>query len=465
MQKKTRLSLFKANTFFWQTLAGLIVAMTLSGFLVFAVAWGFLNPDHTLLLNHPGEDRVIFAEEVVSLGGKPALTSWLQNQNPGPDHARVYAVDSTDHDLGGHKIPNGALERARALVRQGGNTLGIRSFNIEGEEILVFTARKPVNFFKDSTRVLLFAPHGAPLWLTCIISLLVASAVAAGLAWRLTRPLRQIEGAMVQAASGDLNVRISESIKGSSSEFIELAKKFDMMAATIQQLIDRQQNLFHSVSHELRSPLARINCAVELARRSPDITPKMLDRIESDVQKLDSLVGDLLTYTRLNAEVSIPFSEIDVSEIVEDIADNASLEGDARKIQVICDLPKDDLIMTGNADLLAHAIENVVRNALRFSPDGGKVTIQGGMVSDSSLQISVQDEGPGIPQEEMAKIFDPFFRGANQATGSGYGLGLPITMQAAQHHGGTVHAENILPHGLKITITLPLKPAGKSEKA
>ena len=91
MQKKTRLSLFKANTFFWQTLAGLIVAMTLSGFLVFAVAWGFLNPDHTLLLNHPGEDRVIFAEEVVSLGGKPALTSWLQNQNPGPDHARVYA--------------------------------------------------------------------------------------------------------------------------------------------------------------------------------------------------------------------------------------------------------------------------------------------------------------------------------------------------------------------------------------
>ena len=450
MQKKTRLSLFKANTFFWQTLAGLIVAMTLSGFLVFAVAWGFLNPDHTLLLNHPGEDRVIFAEEVVSLGGKPALTSWLQNQNPGPDHARVYAVDSTDHDLGGHKIPNGALERARALVRQGGNTLGIRSFNIEGE---------------DSTRVLLFAPHGAPLWLTCIISLLVASAVAAGLAWRLTRPLRQIEGAMVQAASGDLNVRISESVKGSSSEFIELAKKFDMMAATIQQLIDRQQNLFHSVSHELRSPLARINCAVELARRSPDITPKMLDRIESDVQKLDSLVGDLLTYTRLNAEVSIPFSEIDVSEIVEDIADNASLEGDARKIQVICDLPKDDLIMTGNADLLAHAIENVVRNALRFSPDGGKVTIQGGMVSDSSLQISVQDEGPGIPQEEMAKIFDPFFRGANQATGSGYGLGLPITMQAAQHHGGTVHAENILPHGLKITITLPLKPAGKSEKA
>ena len=283
MQKKTRLSLFKANTFFWQTLAGLIVAMTLSGFLVFAVAWGFLNPDHTLLLNHPGEDRVIFAEEVVSLGGKPALTSWLQNQNPGPDHARVYAVDSTDHDLGGHKIPNGALERARALVRQGGNTLGIRSFNIEGEEILVFTARKPVNFFKDSTRVLLFAPHGAPLWLTCIISLLVASAVAAGLAWRLTRPLRQIEGAMVQAASGDLNVRISESVKGSSSEFIELAKKFDMMAATIQQLIDRQQNLFHSVSHELRSPLARINCAVELARRSPDITPKMLDRIESDV--------------------------------------------------------------------------------------------------------------------------------------------------------------------------------------
>ena len=183
------------------------------------------------------------------------------------------------------------------------------------------------------------------------------------------------------------------------------------------------------------------------------------------MQKLDSLVGDLLTYTRLNAEVSIPFSEIDVSEIVEDIADNASLEGDARKIQVICDLPKDDLIMTGNADLLAHAIENVVRNALRFSPDGGKVTIQGGMVSDSSLQISVQDEGPGIPQEEMAKIFDPFFRGANQATGSGYGLGLPITMQAAQHHGGTVHAENILPHGLKITITLPLKPAGKSEKA
>ena len=120
MQKKTRLSLFKANTFFWQTLAGLIVAMTLSGFLVFAVAWGFLNPDHTLLLNHPGEDRVIFAEEVVSLGGKPALTSWLQNQHPGPDHARVYAVDSTDHDLGGHKIPNMIISNnGKQLVFEG----------------------------------------------------------------------------------------------------------------------------------------------------------------------------------------------------------------------------------------------------------------------------------------------------------------------------------------------------------
>ena len=86
-------------------------------------------------------------------------------------------------------------------------------------------------------------------------------------------------------------------------------------------------------------------------------------------------------------------------------------------------------------------------------------------MSDSSLQISIQDEGPGIPPEEMAKIFDPFFRGANQATGSGYGLGLPITMQAAQHHGGMVQAEKIRPHGLKITITLPLKHTGKSEKA
>ena len=294
----------------------------------------------------------------------------------------------------------------------------------------------------------MFVRLGAAMFASLIFSVL--------LAWYLTRPVRHLQRAANALATGDLSARVAPSMKGRRDEIADLGKDFDHMAARLQNMVDTQQRLLHDVSHELRSPLARMQVAMALARQQPDKLDTALGRIEREGDRLDELVGELLTLARLGAGVGMEAEgEVDLAALLETVVEDGDFEADGGRKVVLeyCD----SAVFIGRGELLRRAFENVVRNALRYSPEGGEVSVRAERES-GWLQVSVCDRGPGLPEDKLSAVFEPFVRGTDSPTGgrSGYGLGLAITRRAIEAHGGKVRAENRKDGGLCVILALPL---------
>jgi len=230
------------------------------------------------------------------------------------------------------------------------------------------------------------------------------------------------------------------------------------MAQQLQILIGSQQRLLHDVSHELRSPLARLQVAVGLARQQPEQWDRSLDRIEREAGRLDELVGELLTLSRLEAGVnSAPDEEINLVDLVADIADDARFEAAASGRQLHF-IGEGDVIITACVELLHRAFENVIRNAVKYTQEGTTVEVQVDQLSaPHRLIVTVADRGPGIPENELEAIFEPFFQSQVYAKATGFGLGLAIARRAIAAHGGSIQALNRPGGGLTITIMIPVK--------
>ena len=286
---------------------------------------------------------------------------------------------------------------------------------------------------------------------------LVSLLFAALLAWYFARPIRNLRTAFDAVAGGRLETRIGSSMGRRNDELADLGKDFDYMAGRLQSLLDAQRRLLHDVSHELRSPLARLQAAADLIRQQPERGAEFVERIERDTARMDTLVGELLKLARLDAGMTGKLDEeVDMREIVADIADDARLELEAKgcTIDVDIDSRPDGMLVAGSHELLFRAIENVVRNAVRHSPDRSTVAIAMHAV-DGRLGINVADRGPGVFDGDLAAIFDPFFRSGAGRT-EGYGLGLAITRRVAEAHGGKVFAANRPGGGLVVTLELPV---------
>ena len=256
-------------------------------------------------------------------------------------------------------------------------------------------------------------------------------------------------------------MRIAGEVGNRHDEIGALARQFDEMAERITGLLKRQKRLFHDVSHELRSPLARISIAIALAQKNPQKTDDLLERIERDVQSLDALVDELLTYARLDDNAPMNFEVLNIVALIEGVVDDANFEGSAKNVSVRLNAPKQCLVNT-HVDTLLRAVENLIRNAIRYSPPQSTIDVDVA-TTQSQAVITVADHGPGMPEDEIERMFDPFVRGKNQATGNGFGLGLAIAKRAVERHGGSLSAANRPEGGLMMTITLPLaqkKPAG-----
>lgn len=270
------------------------------------------------------------------------------------------------------------------------------------------------------------------------------------LSWHLTSPVRKLQRAVDCFGRGELNVR-AESRRG--DELGQLARTFNLMADRIQTLLTAERRLLLDISHELRSPLARLSVAVELARSGKD--PAYLDRIQKEADRLNTLIGELLQVTRAEGDPSQRIMEpVLLNDVVSEIVDDTSIEARAKD----CELgfhAADNVILDGDAELLRRAIENVVRNAIRYAPHGSRIKVELVRRGRDAV-VRVRDFGPGVPQESIERIFDPFYRvdsDRNRGTG-GTGLGLAIARRAVQLHGGTIHAQNADP-GLLVTIELP----------
>jgi len=265
-------------------------------------------------------------------------------------------------------------------------------------------------------------------------------------------PIRRIAASIALFGQGNLSVRVHTRRE---DEIGQLGRSFNQMAERLERLIVSERRLLGDISHELRSPLARLKFAVKLARTSPD-SKAALDRIERDINRMSSLVADILQITYIESDPAVQALETaGVADIVDEVIRDCALEAENRDCRIVLQGQLDGEVL-GNRELLRRAVENVLRNGIRFAPEHSTIDVS--TTEDSRVAvIVVRDYGPGVPGDALAKIFDPFFRveEARDTTSGGSGLGLSIAKQAVQVHHGTIVAENASP-GLRVRITIPL---------
>lgn len=272
------------------------------------------------------------------------------------------------------------------------------------------------------------------------------------LAANIASPLESLARTVDRFGRGELSLRVNSKRR---DEIGDLARSFDQMAERLQTLLTAERRLLQDISHELRSPLARLSFAAELTKTAED-RPAAAARLRKDIDRLTSMVGSLLQVTRLEGDPSLRNpEEVALEPLLQELIEDCRME--AKGCLLLFEAESHPSVQ-GDRELIRRAIENVLRNAIRYAPEGSaietKLTVAGGAAS-----IAVRDHGPGVPDELLSKIFTPFFRvddSRDNATG-GAGLGLAIAQRAVNVHHGRLHAQNMKP-GLLVTIELPLLP-------
>ena len=296
----------------------------------------------------------------------------------------------------------------------------------------------------------------APL-MTGLIAILIIGLV---FAWYLSRPVRKLSWALHRIAQGDFETRVSPLMMRTwRDEIVDLGQDFDRMAEQLQRAVDSQRSLLHDVSHELRSPLTRMQAAIGLLRQNPELGESMLSRIETESEKLDALIEELLTLHRLDAgAVQSQHEQVDLIELLQAIVEDAEFEAHASGKTITLETAA-PFISVVQGELVYRAFENVIRNAVKYSPPGGTTEVQARVIQPDLLEISVADRGPGVPAELHKRIFDPFFRIEEQGRTRGSGLGLAIAHRTVIMHDGNIQVVSRQNGGLIVRITLPARRA------
>jgi len=302
--------------------------------------------------------------------------------------------------------------------------------------------------------------HGSPLFppiAPTIATLLASLGTAALLAWYVAKPIRGLRQAFAAASGGRLDHRVGPTMGTRQDELADLGREFDRMAAQLQAAMERQRRLLHDVSHEVRSPLARLQAAVGLLRQSPSPREATIDRIEEEIARIDRLIGELLRLSRLEAgEHAEDVQDIDMKELVGQVVSDARFESHAAGLEIVWN-DTADAIVRGRPEMLHVAFENLLRNAVKYASSGGTLIVET-RTDAAGLRylFRVMDQGPGVREQDLDKLFTPFFRADGTASAEGYGLGLAIAKRSVEAHGGWIRAQNRPTGGLMVEIALPL---------
>jgi len=405
------------------------------------------------------------AVEILERHGEQALQEFIHNKARRQGR-RVFLFNEKIETIGAAVPPPEAGQLAARSGKSGvteflklkGSVLIARPIYGSGGETYLFVGdipRRPHN--QPLSRFL--NPHFLSLRFLAIF--VVASFFCYWLAWYLTSPIRKLRTAAQQLASGDLKTRVSKNLGGRKDELADLGHDFDLMADRIEALLESQGRLYRDISHELRSPLARLHVALELARqRSGKEAAEDLDRIEREAERLNELIGHMRTLTVLESGgENIQYAPVELDLLVREIAEDADFEArnQNRKVNV---MKSEGVKVNGNEEMLRRAVENVVRNAVRYTPEDSEVEISLISRQDNSenyAHITVRDHGSGVPEEVLGDLFRPFYRvgDARDRKTGGTGIGLAITEKAVRLHGGTVTASNAADGGLIVEIKLP----------
>ncbi|MEI7344755.1 ATP-binding protein [Dickeya chrysanthemi] len=306
---------------------------------------------------------------------------------------------------------------------------------------------------KDVPASLPFFLHLPPpmIWIGALGGLLFSGM----LAWNLARPLSRLRASFERVAQGDLSVRLYPSMRRRHDEIGDVARDFDAMVGRLSILVSAREQLLHDVSHELRSPLARLQLAIGLARQNPDNVENALQRIEREAERMDKMIGEVLTLSRAENNAVNNEEYFDLLGLVNAVVNDARYEAQVPGVEIaLSSGDYDDYTVKGSAELMRHALDNIVRNALRFSSRGQQVLVTLSR-DEKEWCIGVADRGPGVEESKLSSIFDPFMRIDSPQSGKGYGLGLAIARKAVVAHGGRIEAENREQGGLQIDICIP----------
>ncbi|WP_025903593.1 ATP-binding protein [Tatumella sp. UCD-D_suzukii] len=284
------------------------------------------------------------------------------------------------------------------------------------------------------------------------------------LAWNLTRPMRQFREGFRQVSTGDLSVRLYHKMQRRHDELSAVARDFDAMVERLDVLVKAREELLHDISHELRTPLARLQLATALARQTPENVENSLERIDNEAHKLDKMIGELLTLSRAEHDSPDADQYFDLTSLLDVVVADARFEAQIPQVRIAVSYDtRADYMVQGNAEMIRRCIENVLRNALRFSTAGQCIDIQLSSAPEW-LTLFIRDQGPGVEQDKLSSIFDPFVRVKSAQSGKGYGLGLAIVRKIILAHHGSVRAQNRPQGGLEIMLRLPHWGAGGSSR-
>lgn len=396
------------------------------------------------------------AQQALDEGGEDGLRDWLkkrQEQQPSPP---LLIVNQAGEELLQRPLPAGLGQirpGSRPFNRKGHGPGRARSPRIPRLEAADGQSyRMLVPGFRPRLGGWFLRPEARALF--PLILVLLSGVACLLLSRYLTRPIRAFRTAGQSIAAGDLSARVGPSIANRKDEFGELAADFDRMADRIEELLGSQQQLLRDVSHELRSPLARLQAAVGLIRqKSGDRPDAHLDRIEQEAENLNDLIGQILSMARLETAASIDRQAMDLNKLVSEIVEDARYEGESRQ-KSIAFAPGEACVLEIDESLMRKAIENVVRNAIRHSRKRTEVFVH--PLPGVGVKITIRDDGPGIDPADAERIFEPFFTRASDGSTahSGAGIGLAITRRAVELHGGSVTARNADEGGFVVEIEL-----------
>lgn len=397
------------------------------------------------------------AEQIYKNGGKPGLDEFI-NRIAGAE--RVISVgifDRNKNRISGNEPTEEAVELLDRSYDNGNTefkrmpdqTIGAKKIRLgDADYLFVVQYRRP-----PQTPFLTEAKNR---FLQILAVIFTAGLGCYALALYLSSPISKLRAATKKLANGDLQTRVAVLVGNRHDELAALARDFDEMAERIESLINSQKRLTRDVSHELRSPLARLNVALELAKAKSNggEDNKFLDRIERESKQLNDMISQILTLSKLESQSeTIEKRDINIGKLVEKIVADADFEAQSQNKKVEITQNSDARIF-GSENLLSSAVENVLRNAVRYTRDKVEISVNGG---ERETVIKIRDHGSGVPNEELAKLFKPFHRvaEARERKSGGVGLGLAIAEQAVHAHKGKISAQNADGGGLIVEIKLP----------
>lgn len=455
------------RSLFWKMFFGAwITAMVMVVAAIYITHFGeFSDPRH----EERWEGPALFREVVRNLRrsrrhGPEHFRHWLERA-PEKVQERVFAIDQNGRELLGRPLPRDMAPLFERL-------------NYRNRETHAFVDNKPtVGFFlplrsPDSLRVTIIAGHSKEglllrflwrnFWPMLLLSMIASGAVCYWLARYLSRPLDQLRAATRRVAAGELDYRVAPGLHSRSDELADLAQDFDSMTAQLQESMAEQRRLIKDVSHELRSPLARLQVALGIARQKKvRALDAELDKIGKAADYLEDIIADVLSLPVSGSDQRPLDDVVEIGGLLAALTDDLKGEAQGKSLQFDLRLDTGELLVATRGSSLTAALENILRNAIKYSPQGGTVTVTTERVGGEG-RIRVIDSGNGVAEEELKAIFRPFYRTDTARTrqSGGLGLGLAIAQRTILHHGGSISASNAPGAGLCIETRLPLLDIG-----